>query len=247
MKIIISPAKQMQVDTEACDCRVPQFLAQTKILLAKMQSMTLPELQQLWGCNDALAEQNYRRIKNMRLEDNVTPSVLAYVGLQYTHMGPRVLEQQAWDYVCANLRILSGFYGLLRADDGVAPYRLEMQARLEAAGCKNLYSFWGRSLYDALTGEDKVVLNLASKEYSKAIEPFLTDEVRMVTCIFGCAAAVKAGYKVKATEAKMARGSMVRWCAEHNAQNPEAVQNFDAYGYRFRPELSSAQEYVFVK
>lgn len=246
MKIIISPAKQMRMDTDAYACQRPQFLERTKLLLAEMQSMSFAELQKLWGCNDALAEENFARIKNMKLENNLTPAVLAYVGLQYTHMGPRVLEQVAWDYLCQNLRILSGFYGLLRADDGVAPYRLEMQGKLAVDGKKNLYQFWGRSLYDALIAEDKLILNLASKEYSKAVEPFLTEDVRFVTCIFGCADK-KSGYKVKATEAKMARGSMVRWCAEQQLQQPEQVQAFDVYGYSFRPEISTATEYVFLK
>ena len=246
MKIIISPAKQMQVYTEAFACSTSQFLPQTKEILAKLQAMSMPELQKLWGCNDALAEQNFERIRSMDLAHNLTPAVLAYVGLQYTHMGPRVLEAAAWDYVCANLRILSGFYGLLRASDGVAPYRLEMQAKLAVAGKKNLYQYWGSSIYEALTREDKVILNLASKEYSKAVEPYLSENVRFVSCIFGCSDK-KGGYKVKATEAKMARGSMVRWCAEHNVQSPEEVQGFATYGYAFRPELSSAEEYVFVK
>lgn len=246
MKIIISPAKQMRVDTDSCACLKPQFLERTKILLAKMQSMSFTELQKLWGCNAALAEKNFARIKNMNLENNLTPAVLAYVGLQYTHMGPRVMELEAWAYLCQNLRILSGFYGLLRADDGVAPYRLEMQAKLAVESSKNLYQFWGCRLYDALAAEDKVILNLASKEYSKAVEHFLTADVRFVTCIFGCADK-RGGYKVKATEAKMARGSMVRWCAERQIQQPEQVQKFDVYGYRFRPELSTSTEYVFLK
>ena len=87
-----------------------------------------------------------------------------------------------------------------------------MQAKLALAGKKNLYQYWGASLYEALTKEDRVILNLASKEYSKVIEPFADDNVRIVSCIFGCVDK-KGGYKVKATEAKMARGSMVRWCA----------------------------------
>ena len=97
-----------------------------------------------------------------------------------------------------------------------------------------------------MVSEDKVILNLASKEYSKAVEPYLDKDVRFVTCIFGCADK-KGGYKVKATEAKMARGSMVRWCAEHNAREPEAVQGFTTYGYSFQPELSSQNEYIFIK
>ena len=246
MKIIISPAKQMQVDIEAFPCTRPQFLQQTKEILAQLQSMSMHELQQLWCCNNALTEQNFARIRNMNLEHNLTPAVLAYVGLQYTHMGPRVLEAEAWEYLCQSLRIVSGFYGLLRASDGVTPYRLEMQAKLALAGKKNIYQYWGSSLAKALLKEDKVILNLASKEYSKAIEPYLGDDARFISCVFGCSDK-KGGYKVKATEAKMARGSMVRWCAEYNAQRPEDVQSFDIFGYEYKPELSSSQEYVFIK
>ena len=141
MKIIISPAKQMQVDTEAIVPTRSQFLEQTRLILDQLRTMSRPQLQKLWGCNDTLAEQNFQRIRQLDLEKNLTPAILAYVGLQYTHMGPRVLEQEAWDYVCANVCILSGLYGLLRASDGVAPYRLEMQAKLAVAGKKNLYQF----------------------------------------------------------------------------------------------------------
>ena len=246
MKIIISPAKQMQIDTETAYGALPRFLDRTKTLLTVLQSMSLPELQKLWACNDALAEQNYRRINSMQLEKNLTPAVLAYVGLQYTHMGPRVLDDAAWSYLCNNLRILSGFYGILRADDGVTPYRLEMQAKLTVASCKNLYNYWGRSLYDVLVENDNTILNLASKEYSKAIERYVEPRVRMVTCVFGCATE-DGQYKVKATEAKMARGSMVRWCAEHNVRHPEEVQAFADYGYSFQPQLSTTTEYVFIK
>ncbi|WP_405384058.1 peroxide stress protein YaaA [Phascolarctobacterium sp.] len=246
MKIIISPAKQMQIDTETAYGALPRFLDRTKVLLEILQSMSLPELQKLWGCNDTLAKQNYERITNMQLEKNLTPAVLAYVGLQYTHMGPRVLDEAAWRYLCNNLRILSGFYGILRADDGVTPYRLEMQTRFTTEKFKTLYNYWERSIYYALIEDDNTILNLASKEYSKAIERYVEPRVRMVTCVFGCATE-DGQYKVKATEAKMARGSMVRWCAEHNVQHPEEVQAFADYGYSFQPQLSTTTEYVFIK
>ena len=245
MRIIISPAKQMRVDDDAADVRQPQFLADTQNILQALQQMALPQLQKLWGCNDKLAEQNYKRVKNMQLDKNLTPAVLAYDGLQYTHMGPRVFETSEWEYVCEHLLILSGFYGILRADDGVAPYRLEMQARLAVKGCKNLYDYWGDRLYKALTADDKVILNLASKEYSKAVEPYLEDGVQFVTCVFACGSDAK--YKVKATEAKMARGYMVRWCAANNVQRVEDVQGFNGYGYEYRADLSGAAEYVFLK
>ncbi len=245
MKIIISPAKQMRVDEEAAACRTPVFLQRTKKLLAVMRQMDYKQLQHLWQCNDKLAQQNYARIQDMKLQQGMTPAVLAYDGLQYTHMGPRVFDTASWEYVCEHLRILSGFYGILRADDGVVPYRLEMQAKLSCDGFADLYAFWGESLYKALTCEDKVILNLASKEYSKAVEPYLEEDVEFVSCIF--AVGTEAKYKVKATEAKMARGYMVRWCAEENITAVSDVKYFNGYGYKFCQALSDSGKYVFIK
>lgn len=65
----------------------------------------------------------------MDLEKGLTPALLAYEGIQYQYMAPGVFEDGAWVYVQEHLRILSGFYGILRPLDGVAPYRLEMQAK----------------------------------------------------------------------------------------------------------------------
>ena len=181
----------------------------------------------------------------MDLRRNLTPAVFSYDGLQYQHIAPNVLDEAALSYLGGHLKILSGFYGILSAFDGVVPYRLEMQARLACGGAKNLYAFWGSSLYDELVKNDNEVLNLASKEYSKAVEPYVTDKIRFVTCVFGSLQNGK--IKVKATEAKMARGEMVRRCAEVNVQHIDEVKNFTVSGYSFAGELSAANEFVFLK
>ena len=53
--------------------------------------------------------------------------------------------------------------------------------------------------------------------------------------------------KVKATEAKMARGEMVRFLAEQNAMGFETVKKFDRLGFSFTPELSDGSRFVFLK
>ena len=147
MKIIISPAKKMNVDTDSFDIRgLPEFLKHTRILEEKIRSLSLAQAKALWKCNDKLAELNYTRFKNMDLAQGLTPAVMSYEGLQYQHMAPGVLTSQAISYIEKHLRILSGFYGLLRPFDGVTPYRLEMQAGLAVNGYKNLYDFWGDRL-----------------------------------------------------------------------------------------------------
>ena len=246
MKIIISPAKKMRVDNDTfVPLSKPAFLDKTEKIKEALTKMELPALQKLWECNDEIAELNFNRLRNMNLERNLTPAVFAYDGLQYQHIAPNVLDEAALDYLQKNLKILSGFYGILRAFDGVVPYRLEMQARLACDGYKNLYAFWNSLLYDELTKDDGEVLNLASKEYSKAVEPFVKNGVRFVTCVFGTY--VNGKLKVKATEAKMARGEMVRLCAENNVQSVDEVKAYNVRGYVFNEELSGENEFVFVK
>jgi hypothetical protein len=89
------------------------------------------------------------------------------------------------------------------------------------------------------------VLNLASKEYSKAVEAHLPKTVQFVTCVFG---ELKDGMVIeKGTKCKMARGQMVRWLAENQIKSPEDLQAFDQLGYCFQAKLSTENNHVFLK
>lgn len=246
MRIIISPAKKMIVDTDSFPPEgLPAFLPRTERLLSALRSMSPAALQALWKCNDAIAALNVERLAAMDLSRSLTPAILSYEGIQYRYMAPTVFEQSQLDYIRTHLRILSGFYGLLRPFDGVTPYRLEMQAKLAVDGCRDLYAFWGGTLAEALAAETNLVVNLASKEYSKAVEPHLPASVRFLTCTFG----EEKGGKIleKGTACKMARGQMVRWMAEHGIDRAEDLRNFDGLGYAFSPAHSTEENLVFLK
>ena len=246
MRIIIAPAKKMNVDTDSFTTEsLPRFLAETEQIKAVLQRMSPQDLQKLWKCNDAIAKLNVERLRIMDLHHGLTPAVLAYEGIQYQYMAPGVFETGHLTYIQEHLRILSGFYGLLRPFDGVAPYRLEMQAKLSVDGKKDLYEFWDGKLAAQLAAETDVVLNLASKEYSKAVEPHLPPSVRFLTCTFG---ELKDGRVVeKGTQCKMARGQMVRWLAENSVTDPGNIRDFADLGYRFSPTHSTENNAVFTK
>ena len=246
MRIIISPAKKMREDGDTLAPRgLPTFMEEAERLRDTLRAMTAPERQALWRCNDAIAAVNEERLAAMDLRGAQTPAILAYEGIQYQYMAPGVFTGEELDYVQEHLRILSGFYGLLRPFDAVTPYRLEMQARLSVDGGRDLYAFWGRKLADRLAAETDAVLDLASKEYSRAVQPFLPDKVRWITVVFG---EKKEGKIVeKGTLCKMARGRMVRWLAENRIQRPEEAQAFGELGYQFSPEHSGEGTYLFVK
>lgn len=246
MRIIISPAKKMKVDEDSLAyLGLPVFLKKTEKIKEFMQGLSLPAAKKLWACNDKIAAENFERFQNMDLNKRLTPAILSYEGIQYQYMAPAVFEKGMLDYIQEHLRILSGFYGVLRPMDGVTPYRLEMQARASIDGSKNLYDFWGEELYKEVRDESGIIINLASKEYSKAIEGFLTPKDTMITCVFGD---LEDGKVVqKGTYAKMARGEMVRFMAENNVQSPEELKSFDKMGYHFVEQWSGENEFIFAK
>lgn len=246
MKIILSPAKKMNVDTDTLEpSGLPVFLEQTEEIAAWLQDRSPEELRKLWGCNDTIAEQNVKRLRDMNLRQNLTPALLSYEGIAYRYMAPAVFEDGHLTYVQEHLRILSGFYGVLKPMDGVTPYRLEMQAKAKLGSFKDLYELWGSRLYREVRDEDGVIINLASREYSKCIEKYLTKQDTYITCTFTEMANGK--LVQKGTYAKMARGEMVRFMAERKIEDPQEMKAFDRLGYIYRDDLSCETEYVFER
>lgn len=245
MRIIISPAKKMNIDTDTFQYEgLPACLSETEYLMKWIQGLSFKEMQKLWCCNDKIAELNYGRFRDMDLRRSLTPALISYEGIQYQYMAPEVFTQKEWKYVQEHLRILSGFYGVLRPLDGVVPYRLEMQAKAKTGKGENLYEFWGSRLYEGVRSEDRVILNLASKEYSKCVERYVQPEDTYITCVFG---EYKDGkVKQKGTMAKMARGEMVRFMAEKEVADLAQIKTFDRLGYHFEEKLSSDTTYVFL-
>ena len=246
MKIILSPAKKMITDIDTIEpVALPEFIDKTTEILNWLKDKSKEELKAIWKCNDKILEQNFHRLENMDLYQMLTPAVLSYEGIAFQYMAPSVFEIQQFEYLQNHLRILSAFYGILKPMDGVTPYRLEMQAKVVIGDAKNLYEYWGDSLYCSLIDESRIIINLASKEYSKCIEKYLTPQDRYITVTF----CELSGDKMitKGTYAKMARGEMVRYMAENNIENPVQIQKFERLGYSFRADLSSDSEYVFER
>ena len=245
MRIIISPAKKMNVDTDSLPCQaLPVLLHRTEQLLELLQAMDDKSLQLLWNCSNKLAALNIERLRSMNLRHSLTPAILAYEGLQYQHMCPNAFSRQEFDYLQQCLRILSGFYGVLKPFDGVTPYRLEMQAKLAAAGHSDLYGFWGPSIADEVTKDCTCVINLASKEYSLSLSRHLPEDLRFITCTFG---EEKNGKIIeKGSLCKMARGEMVRFMAENSITNPEEIKNFSRLDFQFSANHSTDENFVFI-
>ena len=266
LQVIISPAKQMRVARDAFSPRgIPPYPATTKRIYRALREIERTQgpdgLRGLWRVNDRLLAENIERLHafepvgdEARLDDpdiapSVSPAVFSYVGIQYRSMAPEVMGFAELEWLQEHLWILSGFYGCVRPFDAVEPYRLEMGAKLALDGARDLYALWGDAIARAICTDDEpaVVVNLASVEYAKAVLPHLPEGATAVTCIFS--EELRAGKPVqRATASKIARGSMVRWMAEHGVEDARDLTRFDV-GYAFAPDLSDADgsTLVFVR
>lgn len=256
-QVIISPAKQMCIDADAHAARgISPHPEQTARLIHALKQMLREQgpqaLQQLWRVSDALLAENLERLDALeplldaaQLGDpvyarRVGPALFSYVGAQYRSMAPNVLDERALAWLQEHLWILSGLYGCVRPFDAVAPYRLEMGAKLAVDGGRNLYEFWGSALAQSVEAAGEEIVNLASVEYARAVLPHLDPHTRVTTCIFG--EELRAGKPMqRAGASKVARGSMVRWLAERACTDARNLTTFDV-GYAFAPELSDETE-----
>ena len=246
MKIIISPAKNMISDfTFNHALSKPKFIDKANLILNTLQKLDKIELKKIWNCNDKKIKELNKNFLKADLSKNLTPAILTYDGLVYKNINPKTFNDLDLTYLNENLRIISGFYGVLSPFDGIIKYRLEMQSKLKINNFNNLYDFWGDLIYKEIIDSSHTIINLASKEYSKCIEPYLDKDDKFITISF--LEKINNKYVVKNTYSKIARGLMVNYLVKNKITNINDIKNFNLKGYRFNDELSTSSLFVFTR
>jgi hypothetical protein len=255
MILVLSPAKTQDFATPPPTelCTQPAFLAESARLVKLLRALDLPALAGLMGISDELAVLNRGRFAQWKrpfTRANAKQAVFAFAGDAYGGLQAAGLEPAELDFAQAHLRILSGLYGCLRPLDLIQPYRLEMKIRLGNPRGRDLYAFWGDRLTAALNRElDRepapgagVLVNLASTEYFTALDPGAL-KGRVLTPVFQDWS--RGAFQVVGFHAKRARGLMARFALRQRLDRPEGLQAFQAEGYGFTPEASTADRWVF--
>jgi cytoplasmic iron level regulating protein YaaA (DUF328/UPF0246 family) len=252
MLIVLSPAKTLDYDTPPVTAAYtqPAFKKHAAELIAQLRTCSPAEIASLMQISDPLAALNAQRFAawSPRFSTkNAKQAVLAFNGDVYEGLDAASLPETQLDYLQRRVRILSGLYGLLRPLDLMQAYRLEMGTRFPNSRGKDLYAFWGDSITEALNKELKslkseALINLASEEYFKSVRPAGL-RVPVVTPVFEDWK--NGGFKIISFFAKRARGRMARYAAQSNVTDAEQLKNFDEDGYRYCPECSSVDKWVF--
>jgi cytoplasmic iron level regulating protein YaaA (DUF328/UPF0246 family) len=252
MKIVISPAKSLDFDTQVPISKFTQgiFLNEADNLSAILKKKSPKKLSVLMSISEKLGELNWQRNQDWQLPftlENAKQAVFAFKGDVYIGLDAYTLSEDKIEQLQQKLRILSGQYGLLKPLDLMQPYRLEMGTKLKVGNKENLYQFWDESVTSALNNElveNEVFVNLASNEYFKVIKPKLL-KVPVITPVFKDYKNGK--LKIISFFAKKARGLMVRYIIDNNIENVEDLKGFNYEGYAFDQNLSNSKELVFTR
>ncbi|MFN8324983.1 peroxide stress protein YaaA [Flavobacterium sp.] len=252
MKIVISPAKSLDFEKPVPTDKYSEgiFLKQAETIQKTLKKKKPKQLMELMDISPKLAELNWQRNQDWNLpftKENSRQAVYAFDGDVYQGLDVYSLPIEKLDAIQEKLRILSGLYGLLKPLDLIQPYRLEMGTNLTIGKNKNLYEFWKKAIVKELNSElqkGELFINLASNEYFNAVDtkvlkvPVITPEFKDY----------KDGQlKMISFFAKKARGMMVRYIIDNNAETIDDLKGFNYEGYAYDANLSKGNKLVFTR
>lgn len=249
MKILLSPAKLMRTYPQNTKASL-RFQKERKELMAVLKNWSVADFKSQMKLSEEKAKETLsltQKWGSKANKGNGAPALFAYIGEAFKALNAEQLAPQELAYLDQNLLILSGLYGVLRAEENVEPYRLEMAQRGVAPEGQSLYAFWRAHVEKYLFKElqkGEQILNLASSEYSDLLQDARLRE-RLITPQFF---ELKNGHlKAVSVFSKQARGTMARWCASRNVTKTLEVKHFNDLGYQYNLEKSRQNEWVFIR
>lgn len=250
MKILLSPAKTLDLSPLDLPLSEARFLDQAAVLVDILRALSPAQLSELMDISEDLANLNYERFAAWRRPFvDAKAAAFMFKGDVYEGLALETLSPEFFDDLQRKVRILSGLYGILRPMDAILPYRLEMGTRLKNAAGANLYAFWGDQLTQSLNEECAaegcdLIVNLASEEYAKSLK-IKNLQAQVIAPKF---LDVKNGQaRVISFYAKRARGLMARFIVEHRLERADDLRAFAVEGYRWQADASSEGVPVFVR
>jgi cytoplasmic iron level regulating protein YaaA (DUF328/UPF0246 family) len=229
---------------------LPEFVSESAKLIADLQKLSPQDVAKLMGLSDQLAALNVGRYRDWSKKftaENSKPAIYAFDGDVYDGFDVKTLNAKDVAFAQDHIRILSGLYGALKPLDLMQAYRLEMGTSFKNARGKDLYAFWGSRVTDSLKKvlekqKKPVLLNLASEEYFKVLQPKELD-CPVIAPVFQDAKDGK--YKIISFYAKRARGLMARYVVENRINDPVDLKGFNVDGYKYFAADSTLEKPIF--
>lgn len=253
MLFVLSPAKTLdESPIEVKHYTEPSLLKDSKKLIQILKKRDESELMSLMKVSEKIASLNVKRFKNFKTPfstENAKPAIYTFKGDVYLGLEAKDFNQNDLKFAQKKMRILSGLYGVLRPLDLMQSYRLEMGTRLKNGHGDNLYDFWGDKINDLLNkdieeNKEKVLINLASQEYFKAVKATKLN-AQIINIHFK--ENRNGELKMITFNAKKARGSMGKQIIQLRLKKVDQLKDLDVLGYKYKEGLSTDKNLYFIK
>lgn len=246
MKIIFSPSKEMKVgELNSPFSFSPKFKDESKEILNILKNLDKNQIEKIMKIKGELLEETYSNIINYDSLSEIK-AINLYNGVAFKKLEIEQYTSKELEYLKNSLIILSAMYGVLNPFDNIKKYRLDMTMKISE---NSLYSFWSEKVtvyINELLSQDseKILLNLASNEYSKMINKKSLN-FKMITVDFK---EFKNGkYSSISSFSKQGRGMMLDYLIKNQITNIEDIKKFSKEGYSFNSELSNENTIIFSR
>ena len=240
MKILIPTAKEM--NTQIPSLEAQPLHPESQAVLDALARYSVQELENFYKISAEKAQEEYDRIQALKNETATNyPALQLFDGLMYRNIKRENLSEAEQAYLEEHLLITSAFYGVIPAFEPIAPHRLDFLMKLKVDG-KSLKTHWQTAYSEALEGEN-LIFSLLSSEF----ETVFPKEIREKMVIFKFMEERDGKLKTHSTISKKARGAFLTALMEHQVTSVEEVKNLSFSGFNYQRDLSTQNEFIFIK
>lgn len=246
MIILLHSSKTMRTPTKSSkSLRQPKLLKEAIELDAYLKKLTPGRIATLMQLSKPMAAKTYLLIADWSADPTLqTAAIDSFLGDIYSGLQVQTLSDKDRAYADQHLYILSGLYGVLRALDGIYPYRFEMGYRPTNKKYRDVYRYWGDKIARELPNHEPII-NISSAEYDRVVLPYV-DTSRIIKPKFLTRHTSTGAPTFVTVHAKVARGAFAHWLITQRITETSDLKHFNEINYRYDKDLSTTTEPVFV-
>ena len=232
MKIVIAPSKTMKYQKIPFVGSEPLFPEETQYLTNILKQYNDEQLCQLMKISYKQATQVYQYFHD---EQTAHPALAFYQGTVFKQLElASYMNHQ--DYLSEHLCILDAYYGVLKYNTLITPYRLDMTMKPDHI---NLYDYWYTPLYQYFEQVD-FIISLASKEFTNMLRH---PHIYFIDFIINDHGKMKRNAMI----IKKARGQMLNQMILNEIKTLDELKTLNIDGFTYQPDYNQEGTLAFVK
>ena len=232
MKIVIAPSKTMKYQKVPFVGSEPLFQEETQYLTNILKQYNDEQLCQLMKISYKQATQVYQYFHD---EQTAHPALAFYQGTVFKQLElASYMNHQ--DYLSEHLCILDAYYGVLKYNTLITPYRLDMTMKPNHI---NLYDYWYTPLYQYFEQVD-FIISLASKEFTNMLRH---PHIYFIDFIINDHGKMKRNAMI----IKKPRGQMLNQMILNEIKTLDELKTLNIDGFTYQPDYNQEGTLAFVK